>query len=234
MVVSLWTEFSEGNSSIIKLGSWDEHGVEDGKELSIIRTPTKYSWLFKIKSSTYSGKDIIPEGQSRLVNFDPQLPYIYIPQPDFRNFMSIVSSMFPDQVICKDTHCYFVNRCAHVTEQWQDFTIQIYDSINTSPEFKIPEQDMLVSGETFADEVDTCYIGIFPNGNSKILQSWYVGNLFMKSYYMVYDLSTFDEHGEDYLQIGIGPKNPNNMLGKMQYDTSYNYYWPADESLDQS
>jgi hypothetical protein len=56
----------------------------------------------------------------------------------------------------------------------------------------------------------------------------------MKNYYMVYDMSAWDEHGENYLQLGIGEKNTELDLAKVQYDVKYPYYWPEPESLDQS
>ena len=33
---------------------------------------------------------------------------------------------------------------------------------------------------------------------------WYLGNIFMKNYYVSFDMSPYDEHGKDYIQIGFG------------------------------
>jgi hypothetical protein len=86
MIVSIWTDFAPGNSSLIKFGSWDTHGVAKDSDLTVIRSTTQYSWNFKIKTATFSGESLIPQGESRVVNFDPQLPYIYIPEKDFEIF----------------------------------------------------------------------------------------------------------------------------------------------------
>lgn len=37
---------------------------------------------------------------------------------------------------------------------------------------------------------------------------WYLGNIFMRNYYVSFDMSPYDEHGKDYLQIGIGMQSP--------------------------
>ena len=56
----------------------------------------------------------------------------------------------------------------------------------------------------------------------------------MKNYYMVYDMSSWDEKNATFLQLGIGEKNENLDIAKVQYDVKYNFYWPEPESLDQS
>jgi len=48
----------------------------------------------------------------------------------------------------------------------------------------------------------------------------------MDNYYMVYDLTPMNERNLKYIQIGIGKKNPENILAKQQYDTKFDYYWP--------
>ena len=42
--------------------------------------------------------------------------------------------------------------------------------------------------------------------------------MFMENYYFVYDQTPADEHGQDYLRIGIAPKNPVDNIGYSQKD----------------
>mmetsp|Transcript_5724 Transcript_5724/g.9093 ORF Transcript_5724/g.9093 Transcript_5724/m.9093 type:complete len:144 (+) Transcript_5724:1130-1561(+) len=42
------------------------------------------------------------------------------------------------------------------------------------------------------------------------------------------------EDKASYVQIGLGKKNPTNVLGEMQYDPAYTYYWPQTKDWDQS
>lgn len=47
-----------------------------------------------------------------------------------------------------------------------------------------------------------CYLGIF---QSKEIEqdTWYLGNILMEDYYVVYDATPADEQGLDYIQLGL-------------------------------
>ena len=100
--------------------------------------------------------------------------------------------------MCLGNGCKWSKSCSDVTEDWKDFEISIYDELVTSPNYTIHEQDMLVEGSTFG-ETNTCYLAIFPVDNPQIDSVWYVGNVFMKKYYMVYDMTPPTEYGYEYL-----------------------------------
>jgi hypothetical protein len=51
--------------------------------------------------------------------------------------------------------------------------------------------------------------------------------MFLEYFYLTFDMSPYDEHGKDYIQVGVAPKNPVNKIGKFYEDTT-------DESGDQS
>jgi hypothetical protein len=42
---------------------------------------------------------------------------------------------------------------------------------------------------------------------------WYAGNMFLNYLYLTFDMTPYDEHGKDYIQIGVAPKNPKNQIG---------------------
>jgi hypothetical protein len=44
--------------------------------------------------------------------------------------------------------------------------------------------------------------GAVNSGNAA--KTWYVGNIFMKEYYVVFDMTPKDERDQDYIQVGIG------------------------------
>jgi hypothetical protein len=56
-----------------------------------------------------------------------------------------------------------------------------------------------VSGTEFNDVEDSCYIAIFKNtgalNDGLAPKTWYVGNIFMKEYYVVFDMTPKDERG---------------------------------------
>jgi hypothetical protein len=102
MIVAIWTEFGVGNSSIIKIGSYDQLGIKNGTNMTIMKTPTIYNWNFNLVAGNYSGKQINPSDSSRVVTFDPQVPYIYVPQTDFETFKTIVTDQFKEAITCPD------------------------------------------------------------------------------------------------------------------------------------
>jgi len=56
----------------------------------------------------------------------------------------------------------------------------------------------------------------------------------MKNYYYIMDQTPFNERAENHNYIGIGEKNPENVIGQQHYDPSSPSYDPEDEELDQS
>jgi len=76
----------------------------------------------------------------------------------------------------------------------------------TSVDLLMNNQYSFVPGNLVGDTEDRCYIPIFANtlDEDKDLSTWYLGNIFMKRYYSVFDMSPWSEDGEDYLHVGIG------------------------------
>ena len=59
---------------------------------------------------------------------------------------------------------------------------------------------MYISGEHFGGNTDECYIPVFDHKKSKEtdIDLVYIGNLFLKKYYTVFDMSPL-EHDEEYI-----------------------------------
>lgn len=67
---------------------------------------------------------------------------------------------------------------------------------------------MLIPGNKLGDTINTCYIGIFKSSEIK-QDTWYIGNVVMKDYYAVFDLTPADDEAggkADFIQFGIGMK----------------------------
>jgi hypothetical protein len=75
----------------------------------------------------------------------------------------------------------------------------------------------LVTGEDFGDGADKCYFAMF-RSEAAFLNTWQLGTAVMKRYYLVYDMSPYD-HGENYIQVGVGEVNPEANIGQRKYDT---------------
>ena len=94
---------------------------------------------------------------------------------------------------------------------------------------------MYVSGEHFGGNSDECYIPVFDHGKAKDSDTdlVYIGNLFLKRYYVVYDMSPL-EHDAEYIQVGIGFRNEEALIGEQHYDFVSEVYLPEDKRIDTS
>ena len=53
-------------------------------------------------------------------------------------------------------------------------------------------ENMLINGTDVGDSVDTCYLPVFKQENGD-QSTWYLGMLFLTNYYIVFDMTPFDE-----------------------------------------
>ena len=56
----------------------------------------------------------------------------------------------------------------------------------------------------------------------------------MKKYYVVYDMTPYDERGENYIQVGIATQNHKMIIGEEHYDPDSPDYKPENKDIDQS
>jgi len=73
-------------------------------------------------------------------------------------------------------------------------------------------------GDSEGDNV--CYLAIFKSSESKGNNEWIFGAAVLNQYYMVYDMTPYDERGEVYNYVGFGPKNLNNNVLASHYNQS--------------
>jgi len=67
--------------------------------------------------------------------------------------------------------------------------------------YTIKEADMFISGteiEGNQDGANTCYLAVF---KSQVIatETWFVGNVFMRDYYVVYDMTPKDSRKLSYI-----------------------------------
>ena len=92
-------------------------------------------------------------------------------------------------------------------------------------------KDLLVTGKQIGTGLDNCYLGVFMSKNAD-QKTWYVGGSFLKSNYVVYDMTPLDTYGKDYIQVGVGAINSSAIIGEKQYDTTSIHYFPKPEEKD--
>jgi|DEB0MinimDraft_12_1074336.scaffolds.fasta_scaffold112910_2 hypothetical protein len=57
----------------------------------------------------------------------------------------------------------------------------------------------LLHGDIVGDTSDTCYLPVFKTALGDKSDWWYVGNLIMNYFYLVFDMTPYDEQGKDYI-----------------------------------
>lgn len=164
------------------------------------------TWNLKA-SDFHFGKTNMPA--KRLVSIEPQVEYVYAPDSDFQHFRAKVLRMkeFKPNCAWDDNVCKFDMPCEDVKAANDlDLKIRIYDA-GHSLDIVIDGQDLLIPGSQFGNaDDDLCYVGIYKQTHlSK--QLWTIGNVILKKYLIVYDLTPFNEHHKKYIQVGIAPKN---------------------------
>lgn len=146
----------------------------------------------------------------RYIDIDPQLPFLYVPNEDWISIAERLANIYRDQaIICEfeQNYCLFEKPCSSVNAPaGKELRVRIYD-VAQSMDLTLQLSDMLISGSDVGDTNNRCYIPIF-RAQLNYLDTWQVGNIFTKNYYMIYDMTPYDENNQNYIQVGIAPINP--------------------------
>jgi hypothetical protein len=88
----------------------------------------------------------------------------------------------------------------------------------------ILSKELFIPGTEIGDDVDTCVIPLFKHNIPHKENTYILGSVFFKSYYVIFDMTPFDELKLPYLQVGIAPRNPLDLIGYRQYAPKSVYY----------
>jgi len=97
-------------------------------------------------------------------------------------------------------------------------SFKIDDSTGASYTFSLSAKNMKIPDEEIGLPGDECYIPVFNHNYAREGETVIIGNILMKKFYIVYDMSPSESDGKDYIQIAFGPKNPNNNIRAKQYN----------------
>lgn len=97
-------------------------------------------------------------------------------------------------------------------------TINVGD-VDAKLDYKIYGGDLLISGRDLGLNDDNCFLAVFRSKQEQ--KTWYAGNLFMRKYYVVFDMTPHTERKENYIQVGIGLQNSKYLVGEELYDPNY-------------
>ena len=127
------------------------------------------------------------------------LPYIYLPNLDFEHFIIEMES-FDASIVCHygDNYCKYMVSCQNLTADTWFLEFELMDE-STSNQYGLPSNNrFMIPGQVMGDSEDTCYLPVF-RSISGAQDQWYVGSLFLQYFYLVFDMTPYDEEGEDYI-----------------------------------
>jgi len=195
---SVFTKQTIGFESSIKFGSMDQEGISMGGAMSIYKTIDLGQWAIKSSNFKANGHDISKKGE-RNMKFSLHLPYVYIPDKDFTE-LAIALSLFNLDINCGKTgnYCKFSKPCSDVNMGTWYLSFDLFDD-STLNNYALPFSSyFMIDGETFGDK-GTCYFPVFKSGVIGDQDSWYIGNMFIRYFYLSFDMSPHDEKGKDYI-----------------------------------
>lgn len=202
------------------------------------RTNSNTNWDVKMLSWKFGDNKGFSD-KSDLVRFDPGLPYVYLSKSKYKMFTETMNTAYPDDYPCKKNSnvCIFKKTCKAVMalNKGVDLKFEIADENNYN-DYKMTTDDLLVDGDKFSEGVDTqCRLAVFDHGDAAEKEIFILGNLFLKNYYLVFDMS-YLETDLNFLQVGLALVNPGDAAGaRKHYDTKAgDLFKPTLKSLDSS
>ena len=93
--------------------------------------------------------------------------------------------------------CYWNKPCERVSKENYIFKMEIYDDAGTMF-LTADEHEFRMNGEQFGADPNNCYIPVF-RSQIGLNDLWLVGSIFMKKYYIVYDMTPYDERSQTYI-----------------------------------
>lgn len=186
-----------GMKSHLKLGNTDTEAYLG--ELNLLKTQNLGSWKIKGTYFMYDNVDL-SRSDTRSVLIEPSLPYIYIPDNDFKIFAEHLSKKYK-HIICRVNkgYCKINKACSQETEfiDWE-INIALEDG-RRLVSLKVTDKrgSMLINGPDVGDVENTCYVPVFRSQNNQ--DTWFLGGLFLSQYYVVFDMTPYDEYNQDYI-----------------------------------
>ena len=81
--------------------------------------------------------------------------------------------------------------------------LRVFDSLDVVYDFRVKNEDTFIPGSQVGSYDGQCFMPIFPNPDGD-QTTWYLGNIFMKNYYVAFDMTPYTDNNYRYLQVGIG------------------------------
>lgn len=127
--------------------------------------------------------------------------------------------------------CKWDKPCDQVTTSL-DFVFRMSDGVSGSfYQLSIPGKHLKVDGSEFG-EPNTCHYGVYKSASDA--DKNFIGTVLMKEYYVIFDMSPYDQFNQDFIQIGLGLKASGVDIAALRYDYNSSSYAPESKDTDSS
>ena len=144
---------------------------------------------------------------------------MYIPAEDFSGYVTAALRTFSsDGVICTTDYCFFDKRCSDVDGsaiREKQMRVGIFYPGRRAFYLKIEGDKLFIPGDEVGMPADRCVLSVFRQTQGR-KDAWYLGNIVLADYYIVFDLTPQAEYGQDFIQVGFAPMNTAGITYQVQ------------------
>jgi hypothetical protein len=136
------------------------------------------------------------------------MPFIYVPSDHFKVITESVNNLYGSN-ICSNVkgQCWFNMPCSSVSTRSISLFLRLYDSVGGQFAINLMDRDLLIPGNEVGEDTSRCYLPFFYPLENGPADTWKLGNIVLKKYYVILDMTPFSERFEDYIQVGISELN---------------------------
>jgi len=128
--------------------------------MAVYRTVDVKRWSINARSFKANGHKLAND-DSREIQFDMQIPYLYLPDVDFKNF-AVALAIFDTSIKCssKRNSCKYEKPCDQVNAKTWFLSLDMFDNyiINN---YAIPSDNAFYVDGNLLGDPNTCYLPVF-------------------------------------------------------------------------
>lgn len=216
LTFSLYTNLDVNIHSSLKFGSYDKGAILPGSSIQYLKTKSRESWELRGYAMVVYHSQVATGPTPKVALIEPQLPYLYIPDEDWMSFIdAVLFSYESDGVRCSSHYCYFEKRCNEIdtaTLQQKQVRIIVFDEAGTETSsnkfhIKIGGDKLFIPGGQVGLDDNRCILGAFKQTEGR-QDAWYLGNIVLADYYIIFDMTPMTELQKNFIQVGFAPMNP--------------------------
>lgn len=151
MTLMLNSNVEDGDSSVLKFGSWDKSALKAGETLKNFKTKDSTSWAVTANNFLLDGLSYV-SGVIKDIDFSPHLPYLYLPNGDWTHFAFKMGEKYPD-IDCSygNNYCRWSKPCSSVSRKSMPMEFNLLDT-DSNYRMKVDLNKMFIDGDNFGEQ----------------------------------------------------------------------------------